>query len=216
MTGKFELYRQILLRENEKYNLTAITEPEEIRQKHFEDSLSLLDDIEIPQGASLLDVGSGAGFPGVPLLIARPDLRVTLLDSTAKKAEFLRMVAEELELPLKVVCMRAEVAAHETGMRERYDVVVSRALASLPLLCELCLPFVKVGGVFAAYKGTREKALMELEAAREAIRILGAGEATIKGETTVYGERTRMILRKISQTPTKYPRNYGVILKKPL
>jgi len=214
----FPLYTQILLRENAKYNLTAITDPEEIRQKHFEDSLALLDDepCPLPPGASLLDVGSGGGFPGVPLKIARPDIALTLLEATGKKAEFLRMLVAELGLAADVLQARAEEAAHEPAYRERFDVVTARAVAALPLLCELCLPFVKVGGVFAAYKGTEEKAREELRAAAGAIEVLGAQVERVHSEATAYGGRTRIILRKISQTPANYPRNHGVMRKKPL
>ncbi len=213
----FEQYASILLRENAKYNLTAITAPEEIRQKHFEDSLALLgDELSIAQGASLLDVGSGAGFPGVPLKIARPDLQVTLLEATAKKAQFLALLARELELTVRVLNERAEQAAHERAYREAFDVVTARAVAALPVLCELCLPFVKIGGVFAAYKGTAEKAERELRGAENAIEALGAQLERVHSEDTVYGGRTRIILRKKAPTPPVYPRNYGLIKKKPL
>ena len=216
MTEKFEAYRRILLRENAKYNLTAITDPEEIAQKHFADSLSLLEAYDVQQSARLLDVGSGAGFPGAPLAITRPDLRVTLLESTAKKANFLRLLAEELDLPLTVVCARAEQAAHSPALRESFDLVVSRAVAGLPLLCELCLPFVNAGGAFAAYKGTREKTEAELRGAARAITLLGGELLQTAGEATNYGERTLVLIRKIAHTPAIYPRNHGAMVKKPL
>ncbi|MCL2300567.1 MAG: 16S rRNA (guanine(527)-N(7))-methyltransferase RsmG [Firmicutes bacterium] len=214
----FPLYLQILLRENAKHNLTAITGPEEIRQKHFADSLALLDDDPciLPPHASLLDVGSGGGFPGVPLKLARPDIALTLLEATGKKAGFLRALAEELGIEAAVLHARAEICAHEPAHREQYDVVTARAVAALPMLCELCLPFVKPGGVFAAYKGPRENAEEELRAAANAIRILGARVERVHGESTAYGGRTRIVLRKISQTPAKYPRNHGAMTKKPL
>lgn len=214
----FQHYEQILLRENAKYNLTAITDPEEIRQKHFADSLALLDDLPCPllPGASLLDVGSGAGFPGMPLKIARPDLRVTLLEATGKKAEFLRMLARELGVEADVLNARAEDAAHDAAYREQFDVVTARAVAALPLLCELCLPFVKPGGVFVAYKGPREHAEGEARQAAKAIALLGAQLERLHSETTVYGGRSRIILRKFSPTLTEYPRNYGAMRKKPL
>jgi len=222
----FPLYASILLRENAKYNLTAITDPEEIRQKHFADSLALLDDPSprqrlngegaLPPGASLLDVGPGGGFPGVPLKIARPDISLTLLEATGKKAEFLRALARELGLEADVVHARAEEAAHDPAYRERFDAVTARAVAALPLLCELCLPFVKVGGAFVAYKGPADKAREEIDAARNAVKLLGADLECVHSGTTVYGGRTRIILRKISQTPARYPRNHGAIIKKPL
>jgi len=212
----FSLYASFLLQENKKYNLTSITNPDEIQKKHFEDSLLLLGVAEISQGASLLDVGSGAGFPGVPLLIARPDLRVTLLESAGKKAEFLRLLGVRLGLPFAVVNERAEAAAHDRTLRGQFDWAVSRAVAALPVLCELCLPFLRTGGRFAAYKGTREKALQELEQSQGALRILGAEVARVETRQTPYGERTLMICPKISRTPGKYPRQYSSIRKQPL
>ena len=212
----FDAYASFLQTENAKYNLTSITDPDEIRQKHFEDSLMLLEIAEVAQGAKLLDVGSGAGFPGVPLKIARLDLRVSLLESTAKKATFLRLLGEQLGLEFAVINERAETAAHQPELRGQFDFVVSRAVAALPLLCELCLPFVKPGGTFAAYKGTRERTEQELNQAGRAIKVLGAEIAGVQSEQTIYGERTILLLKKISQTSRDYPRNGGVMRKKPL
>ena len=218
MNPLFQTYLEILLRENAKYNLTAITDPEEVEQKHFADSLALLDDdpCPLPPGASLLDVGSGGGFPGVPLKIARPDIALTLLEATGKKADFLRILADELGLEADVVNARAEVLAHDPAYREQFDVVTARAVAALPMLCELCLPFVKVGGVFVAYKGPLENTREELQSADGAVKLLGARLERIHSETTVYGGRSRMILRKVSQTPANYPRNHGIMRKKAL
>jgi len=218
MNPLFQTYTSILLRENAKFNLTAITDPEEIERKHFADSLALLDDAPcpVPQSASLLDVGSGGGFPGVPLKIARPDISLTLLEATGKKAGFLALLLDELGLEGHVVNARAEQAAHEPAYRERFDVVTARAVAALPVLCELCLPFVKPGGIFVACKGPREKAEEELQSAARAIKTLGARLERLHSETTVYGGRSRIILRKISQTPANYPRNHGVMRKKGL
>ena len=218
MSPLFQTYLEILLRENAKHNLTAITDPEEINQKHFADSLALLDDkpCPVPQGARLLDVGSGGGFPGVPLKIARPDISLTLLEATGKKADFLALLARELGIEAEIIKGRAEHAALIPAYREQFDVVTARAVAALPLLCELCLPFVKVGGVFVAYKGPREKAEEELQAAANAIKVLGAETERVHSEATVYGGRSRSILRKISQTPANYPRNHGAMRKNPL
>jgi len=218
MNHLFPLYGTILLRENQKFNLTAITDPEEIRQKHFADSLALLDDEPCPLAphASLLDVGSGGGFPGVPLKIARPDIALTLLEATGKKADFLRALTEELGIEAMVLHARAEEAAHDPAYRERFDVVTARAVAALPLLCELCLPFVKVGGAFVAYKGPREKAEEEIYAAHKAIKLLGAAVERMHAESTSYGGRTRIMLRKISRTPANYPRNHGAMRKNTL
>ncbi|MDR0530460.1 MAG: 16S rRNA (guanine(527)-N(7))-methyltransferase RsmG [Oscillospiraceae bacterium] len=213
---QFEAFTKLLLSENQKYNLTAITDPEEIRQKHFEDSLILLKICELAPGSSLLDVGSGAGFPGIPLAMARPDLRISLLESNGKKAAFLRKAGEALELPVKVIRARAEEIAHMAEYRGQFDWVLSRAVAALPILCELCLPFVAIGGHFAAYKGTGAKAEQELEQAREAIKLLGGAVADVKTRHTDYGERTLVLIKKISQTPANYPRNHGAMLKKSL
>jgi len=152
----------------------------------------------------------------VPLKIARPDISLTLLEATGKKAEFLRMLVAGLGLEADVLQARAEEAARDQAFREQFDVVTARAVAALPLLCELCLPFVKVGGVFAAYKGPEEKAREELRSAAGAIKVLGAQVERVHSEATVYGGRTRIILRKISRTPANYPRNHGVMRKKPL
>jgi len=216
MPSLFKLYTEILLRENAKYNLTAITDPAEIQSKHFDDSLALLDHFDISNEANVLDIGSGAGFPGVPLKIARPDLCVVLLDSTAKKANFLRVLAEELELEIEVVCARAEEAARQAKMREQFDIVVSRAVAPLPMLCELCLPFVKPGGVFVAYKGARERTEEELAAAGSAIEMLGGKPRGFISDEAAHGSRSLVFVEKISRTPAKYPRNHGAMAKKPL
>jgi len=218
MNPLFQTYTQILLRENAKHNLTAITDPEEINQKHFADSLALLADepCPVPQGARLLDVGSGGGFPGVPLKIVRPDIALTLLEATGKKVDFLKALCDELGIAAVSLKARAEQAAHDPAYRERFDVVTARAVAALPLLCELCLPFVKPGGVFVAYKGPREKAEEELRAAASAIKVLDAEIERVHSEATVYGGRSRIILRKISQTPANYPRNHGAMRKNPL
>jgi 16S rRNA (guanine527-N7)-methyltransferase len=213
---RFEHYIRLLLEANKTINLTSITDPAEIRQKHFTDSLALLEDMAVPHGAHLLDVGSGAGFPGVPLAIARPDLCITLLDGTAKKARFLEALAEELKLPLRVVCVRAEEAAHTPALREQFDLVVSRAVAALPLLCELCLPFVKLGGTFVSYKGTAEKAHEELAAAKQGIILLGGTVTQVQTQALSYGERTRIFIAKKSETPSIYPRTHGAMRKKPL
>jgi len=221
---QFQQYAALLLEENKKYNLTAITSPEEIQRKHFDDSLLLLDILReapacsslLPPESSLLDVGSGAGFPGAPLCIARPDLRVTLLESTGKKAAFLRLLGERLGLAFEVVQARAEEEAHRPALRGQFDWAVSRAVAALPVLCELCLPFLRIGGHFAAYKGLRATALQELEASRAALEILGAELAAVESRQTPCGERTLVLCRKISQTPGLYPRNHGAMLKKPL
>jgi 16S rRNA (guanine527-N7)-methyltransferase len=215
---RFALYAQYLAAENKTKNLTAITDPEEITHKHFVDSLLLLPWAQPAPGASLLDVGSGAGFPGVPLAIARPDLRVTLLESNGKKADFLRALAALLGLELRVVCARAEDAARQPELRGRFALVTARAVAPLPVLCELCLPFAAPGGCFAALKGSAATVQTELAQAERAIRTLGGQSDGLRTPPAplAYGERCCVMIQKISQTPPKYPRSYGIILKKSL
>ncbi|MCL2105888.1 MAG: 16S rRNA (guanine(527)-N(7))-methyltransferase RsmG [Oscillospiraceae bacterium] len=211
---RFRVYARYLLEENQKYNLTAITEEEDVIQKHFIDSLMPLDWLRPPEGSTLLDVGSGAGFPGMALAIARPGLAVTLLDSTEKKAAFLRRLAELLDLPVRVICARAESAAREDSLREGFDFVTARAVAALPALCEYCLPFVRVGGVFCAWKGLNLET--ETALAANAIEVMGGRLAHIHQKSMSYGERGAVLIDKISHTPSKYPRNTALILKKPL
>ncbi|MDR1927227.1 MAG: 16S rRNA (guanine(527)-N(7))-methyltransferase RsmG [Oscillospiraceae bacterium] len=214
---RFNAYAEILLRENEKYNLTAITSPEEVARKHFLDSLLLLRWQPPEEGAMLLDVGSGAGFPGMVLAIAREDLRVTLLESSRKKADFLTALARalELELRVQVLCARAEEAAKQPLWRERFDFVTARAVAALPALCEYCLPFVRIGGCFAALKGSAGE--QEAVLAGNAVALLGGAPcALMREDIPGLGRRSCVVIRKISQTPAKYPRKQGMIHKRSL
>lgn len=212
---RFDKYAQMLVETNKTLNLTAITEPDEIVSKHFVDCLSVFKFVDFPEGAKVIDVGTGAGFPGVVLLIARPDLNITLLDSTKKRLSFVESVVRELRLTADIVHMRAEEAGKAGSYRERYDIALARAVANMQTLSEYCLPFVKTGGVFAAMKGA--KAAQELAAAQGAVRKLG-GEIIKSEEFTlpVCGERTILKVKKISQTPPKYPRPSAQISKKPL
>lgn len=212
--GKFEEYANLLLKTNESMNLTAITDEKGVTLKHFADSVSVLA-CDIKQGAKVLDVGTGAGFPGVPLAIMRPDLSITLLDSTRKKLDFIRNSCEELGIPVTVLHQRAEEAGRAKGQRESYDYVVSRAVASLNTLCEFCLPLVKTGGALIAMKGA--KAAEELAEAANAIAVLGGKTEEIKTfELADEGERSLVIIRKEKPTSPKYPRASGAIAKKPL
>ncbi len=202
----------LLLEANRHMNLTAVTDPEGMTVKHLLDSLLLLWAAPPEQGAALLDVGSGAGFPAVPLALARPDLRVTLLDSTKKRVEFLADCCQTLRLPATALHARAEEAARRRELRERFDLVTARAVAALPVLSELCLPFVQLGGVFAALKGGAVEE--ELGQAEAAIRKLGGKvERVARYTLTEDGENARsiVIVRKISQTPTAYPRTFAKI-----
>ena len=205
----------LLDEKNRVMNLTAIRDFEEAAVKHFADSLALLKYMEIPEGAKLIDVGSGAGFPGIPLAVCRGDITVTSLDSTGKKIRFQEEAAEKLNLAnLLPVSARAEDLAQKDGYRESFDVCTSRAVAALPVLAEYCLPFVKTGGVFAAYKSVDTDA--ELKDAGKAIRKLGGKVEKICRFSLAGAERTILIIRKTGRTPAGYPRKNGIPAKKPI
>jgi 16S rRNA (guanine527-N7)-methyltransferase len=210
----FDTYLKELLEWNKKFNLTSITDPEEIRIKHFEDSLSLLKVFPLTD-QSVIDVGAGAGFPGIPLRIACPEIKLTLLEATGKKVEFLRHVISKLNLSdVKVIKGRAEDIAKE--QKEIFDIAVSRAVAKLNLLCEYCLPFVKTGGSFVAYKEDQVEA--EVGAAGNAIKTLGGKLKEIKKVKLPNSDiiRSLVIIEKASPTPAKYPRRAGMAKKQPL
>lgn len=211
---QFETYHILLAQWNEKMNLTAIREPQEVALKHFADCLYGMK--YIPQGARLIDVGSGAGFPGVPLKIMRPDIEVLLLDSLNKRIVFLQELIQRLGLSeISAVHGRAEESA-KGKWREKFDIATARAVANLSVLSEYCLPYVKIGGCFLAYKGS--SGFEELAAAESAIQLLGA-EVEEKCEYILPDSdihHTLAVLRKTKNTPLKYPRNAGQISKKPL
>lgn len=213
---RFCRYDELLIEWNEKMNLTALTEPRDVAVKHFIDSLMLLKYADIPQGVSMIDVGTGAGFPGLAIKIARPDIRLTLLDSLQKRLSFLDEVYEQLGLEdVVTVHGRAEEGAREILFRENYDVAVARAVASLNVLAEYCLPYVGVGGRFIAMKG--KSAEEELNEAKNAIGELGGRV----GEKHLFslgdaGERGIIVIDKVAPTPEKYPRKSKQIKKKPL
>lgn len=212
----YDSYFQLLLVWNEKVNLTAITEPQEVAVKHMIDSLSCYDERYFPTGASVIDVGTGAGFPGLPLKIFRPDLELTLLDSLQKRLAFLQEVVVALELPdIELLHSRAEDAGRG-GQREQYDVALSRAVARLNILCELCLPFVKVGGYFIALKGAQYN--QEAAESKQALQVLGAEIAEIRPVTLPGLDDVRAVLyiKKVKPTPAAYPRRAGTPEKKPL
>ena len=214
-TEQFEIYARMLAEKNKVMNVTAVTDPDGIAVKHFADSISILTAADIPQGARVIDVGTGGGFPGVPLLIMRPDINLTLLDSTAKKIDFISEVVSALGLNAETVSARAEELAKEPGYREKYDFCVSRAVASLNVLSELCLPFLRTGGIFISMKGV--KAFEELEAAEGALKALGAEtEKTLEVNLDDGFERKLIVIRKTGETDSKFPRQYGQILKRPL
>lgn len=213
--GRFVRYAQLLAQWNEKMNLTAITEPEQVVIRHFADSLTLLDACEIPAGAKVIDVGTGAGFPGVPLKIVREDINLTLLDSLAKRLTFLSEVTRELGLEARLVHDRAEEGGRRPELRGQFDVACARAVAALPVLCEYCLPFVKKGGCFVAMKGPDCKA--EIDSARRAIGLLGGELEQVQELSLPDGSgRTLVVVRKTAQTPAQYPRHGAKIAKSPL
>lgn len=210
----FEIYLKELLAWNKKYNLTAITDPEEIRIKHFEDSLALLQAIQLTN-QSVIDVGTGAGFPGIPLKIVCPGIKLTLLEATKKKVEFLKHIVSALNLAdVEIIRGRAEEIAK--GKRETFDIVVSRAVAKLNVLCEYCLPFVKIGGMFVAYK--EKKVEEEVAKASKAIEILGGRLKEIKKVKLPNSDivRSLVIIEKTSPTPSNFPRRAGMAKKRPL
>lgn len=207
---KLHGYFKLLLDANRTLNLTRITDPDDAALRHFADSVALLSAVDVAEGARVIDVGTGGGFPGVPLLIARPDLRMTLIDSTGKKLAFVRSACEELKLPCEILTARAEELSGSAGYRDGYDLAVSRAVAALPVLTELCAPFVKPGGIFAAYKG--ERAQEELSASAGAIREL---KLKYGGMRKTPGGRL-LVFFKTAGTPEGYPREYRKIAARPL
>ena len=208
----FNKYADYLLEYNKTTNLTAIKTTKEVYLKHFYDSIILLKHIDLTN-ENILDIGSGAGFPGVPLKILRPNIKLTLLDSNGKKTKFLQSLKEVLNLEYEVINSRAEEYVKET--RETFDIVVSRAVASMPVLSELSLPFVKVNGKFIAYKGNINE---DLEQGENAIKILSDGKIDIIKELLPIenSERTFVIITKNKPTDKIYPREYNKINKKPL
>lgn len=205
-------YKDMLKEWNEKMNLTAITEDEEIISKHFIDSIQAFQFDELNNAKTLIDVGTGAGFPGLPIKIMKPELKVTLLDSTNKKLGFLRAVAEELKLEnVEFVHSRAEDGARKIGFRDSFDIAISRAVANLSLLTEFCLPYVKIGGYFIALKGPAVD--QEIEEAKYAVTLLG-GEISKIIEVDIEGtdlKHNLVIIKKMKPTPKDYPRSSATI-----
>ncbi|MDR1629086.1 MAG: 16S rRNA (guanine(527)-N(7))-methyltransferase RsmG [Oscillospiraceae bacterium] len=213
--AQLDAYARMLVDYNEKVNLTAITDPDEIVVKHFADSLALLHFCCFLEKALVADIGTGAGFPGVVLMIARPDLKLNLFDSTKKKLLFIDSVIAGLSLNGQTVHLRAEEAGHDRRFREAFSVVTARAVAELRVLSEFCVPLVKPGGLFIAMKG--DLADEELQAGKGALKTLGARIDGIESYNLPSADKRTLILsKKISQTSTKYPRAFSQISKKPL
>ena len=212
---QFDRYAELLCEYNEKVNLTAITDPDGITVKHFADSLYFLKYVDVPTGAGLCDVGTGAGFPGVCLKLARPDLQLTLFDSVNKKLDFLRFLSKELGFDAEIVHVRAEEAGQTPRYRARFDFATARAVAALNKLCEYCVPLVKQGGCFVPLKA--ELSDEERTSGSAAAHIVGARLKEAFRYTLPNGDyRELLIFEKKSQTPTKYPRVSAQIAKSPL
>ena len=212
---QFRIYYEMLVEKNKVMNLTGITEWDEVLEKHFLDSISLIRAINLSQNISVLDMGTGAGFPGIPLKIAFPNLQITLADSLNKRVLFLQEVIETLKLEgIEAIHGRAEDLARDKKYREQYDIVVSRAVANLSTLSEYCLPFVKIGGQFVSYKsGEIEE---EVAASKSAVFLLGGKiKGTVKFELGESG-RSFVCIDKTKGTPKTYPRKAGTPSKKPL
>lgn len=212
---RFDKYAEALVETNKYLNLTAITDSEGVTVKHFADSLSVLSIYKPSKGDRFLDVGTGAGFPGSVLLMANPDISMTLLDGTQKKLRFISETLESVGLFAETVHMRAEEAGQKKEYRESFDLVTARAVANLRELAEYCLPFVKVGGSFIAMKSVKTDD--EISEAEKAISLLGGKIDKIHSfELGDAGERTLIVIKKISQTPPKYPRPSAKIAKQPI
>jgi len=213
----FDTYRELLVQWNEHMNLTGITEKNEVYIKHFLDSIGTFLSKQIPKGASVIDVGTGAGFPGLPIKVFDRSIELTLLDSLNKRINFLKEVSDQIGLEnVEFVHGRAEDFGKDADYREKYDVAVSRAVANLAVLCEYCMPFVKIGGYFIALKSKSFKE--ELDQAQKAIETFGGvvREVVMVPLPGVDIEHTLILIEKVSETPTKYPRKAGKPTKNPI
>ena len=214
---KFQKFYELVVKKNSEVNLTSITTPEDFAVKHIIDSLSAWDDEKFSGAKKFIDVGTGGGFPGIPLKIFRPEIEICLADSLNKRINFLKDAVKILELE-KVECVhgRAEDLAKMPEYRESFDVAISRAVARINVLAEYCLPFVKIGGIFVAMKGRNFEE--EVSESEKAVKILGGGEVGIVKKILPEdeGERAIIYVKKNSRTPEKYPRKAGMPLKNPL
>lgn len=205
----FETYYKRLIEWNEKINLTAVTDKEEVYTKHFLDSLEMTRVIDISD-QTMLDIGSGAGFPGIPLKILFPEIKLTIIDALRKRIDFLRLLTDELGIEVELIHGRAE----EHDRKNAYDLVTARAVASLNILSELCLPFVRIGGYFVAYKGSNYNE--ELKRSANSFRILRSEVERIETFTLIKEKRALIAVKKIEETPDGYPRKFKKIKSRPL
>ena len=212
---RLDTFAEMLIETNKSFNLTAIKEPDDVTVKHFADCLSIFKYVDIPENAKIIDVGTGAGFPGLVLKLYRPDIQMTFLDSTKKRLGFIENVLNECGIKGDILHMRAEEAAQLAKYREKYDFATARAVAALPVLSEYCLPFVKVVGSYVSMKSAESNE--EISEAKKAISILGGKiQEDILFDLVENMPRRIIRIEKNSQTPTKYPRPSAQIAKKPL
>lgn len=211
---KFRIYYEFLISENEKYNLTAITKEQEVYIKHFSDSLLMDKVVDLNGNITICDVGSGAGFPGIPLKICYPNIELTIIEPTKKRVKFLEMLCEKLNIEVNIINARVEDVAG--SLEEKFDIVTARAVASTNILVELLTKICKINGKIVLYKG--DKALDELKEAKKALELLKLSVKCSKNFELDYGygSRTIVVLKKDDKTSIKYPRRYAEILKKPL
>ncbi len=213
--SSFQKYMELLIDWNTKINLTTITEPCEVAAKHFLDSIMILKYVDIPSDAKFIDVGTGAGFPGLPLKVMKPKLKVTLLDGLNKRLKFLKDVSENLYLPVELVHARAEEAGRQKQFRQKFDFASARAVAQLNVLCEYCLPFIKINGTFIAMKGPNPQE--EIKNAENAISLLGCELAKVKEFQLPNGDsRSLIFIKRTKPLSDIYPRHGSKISKKPL
>lgn len=206
------IYADFLVEYNKNVNLTAITDPVEILYKHFIDSILLTKYVDFSKKSAIIDVGTGAGFPSVPIKIFHPDIKITLLDSLNKRITFLKNLCQKIEIDAEFIHGRAEIIGRMPEYREKFDISCARAVANMSLLSEYCLPFVKVGGIFAAMKGPSEN----INASLNAVDLLGGRFENDFSYEIESEKRKIVIVRKVSQTSTSFPRNSSQIKKKPL
>jgi 16S rRNA (guanine527-N7)-methyltransferase len=215
--NEFHLYRDELINWNQKFNLTSITDPAEIEIKHFIDSLTCIMVLNKTNATRMIDIGTGAGFPGIPLKIVLPDFALTLVESNQKKTEFCKHLLGLMQISdSTVICGRTEEIAQDQNFREKFDVAIARAVASLPTLMEYLIPYLRPGGIGIAMKAKNIQ--QELDSAKKAIEILGGEiKEIVNFALPLFNEeRNLIVIRKMNPTPSKYPRRSGIPSRKPL